>query len=87
MENTNEMLNHATRLIRQANHCQSLLASGLGIPVTLISGKETNKAKAKALILRARKIRLARELVRETFAHGTGTKQFDSINAKLVALR
>jgi len=81
------MIAKAASLTERANHCQRLLTAGLGIPVTLISGGEANKAKAKALIVRARKIRLARELTREAFTHGTRTERFEELNCKLVALR
>jgi hypothetical protein len=84
--NVHKLLTFAARMTNRANHCQQLNARGLGFALLNVEGSETNKAKARQAIKRARSIRLARELVNETFAHGMTAKAHD-LNEKLVALR
>jgi len=84
--NIHKLLTFAARMTNRAQHCQQLNASGLGFALLNVEGSETNKARAREAITRARKIRLARELVNETFAHGM-TAKAHGLNEKLVALR
>jgi hypothetical protein len=84
--NLAKLITFASRMTRQANHCQTLNAKGLGMPLQNVAGSEENKLKARQAIIRARKIRLTRELTAETFAHGWTAKASD-LNEKLVSLR